>query len=118
MTAWTNTDGGSYWMLGVDGLVRPAADDLAANLGAESTQEFRLQSRFANSVPIAPSAVRVDADTRLLQRPDGSVVAETIYRSVTDDSWKMRYAVNSQAILTARRCQPNQAAPLLISAFK
>lgn len=39
--------------------------------------------------------------------PDGSVVAETIYRSVTDDSWKMRYAVNSQAILTARRLLPD-----------
>ena len=23
--------------------------------------------------------------------PDGSVVAETIYHAVTDDSWKMRY---------------------------
>lgn len=39
--------------------------------------------------------------------PDGSIVAETIYRSVTDDSWKMRYPVNSRAILTARRFLPD-----------
>jgi NADP-dependent 3-hydroxy acid dehydrogenase YdfG len=39
--------------------------------------------------------------------PDGSVVAETIYRSVTDDSWKMRYPVNSHAILALRRILPD-----------
>mgnify|MGYP002137370614 CR=1 FL=1 len=39
--------------------------------------------------------------------PDGSVVAETIYTAVTDDSWKMRYPVNSRAILLARRLLPD-----------
>lgn len=39
--------------------------------------------------------------------PDGAVVAETIYRAVTDDSWKMRYPVNSRAILAARRFLPD-----------
>jgi short-subunit dehydrogenase len=39
--------------------------------------------------------------------PDGRVVAETIYDAVTDDSWKMRYPVNSRAILTARRLLPD-----------
>jgi NADP-dependent 3-hydroxy acid dehydrogenase YdfG len=39
--------------------------------------------------------------------PHGSVVAETIYRSVTDDSWKMRYPVNSHAILALRRILPD-----------
>ncbi len=73
--AWSNTDGGSYRLLGPGGRVVPAADDLAARTGVDSTQEFRLQSRFANSLPVAPSAVAVDADSRLLQRPDGSVVA-------------------------------------------
>jgi short-subunit dehydrogenase len=34
-------------------------------------------------------------------------VAETIYRSVTDDSWTMRYPVNSRVILTARRLLPD-----------
>ena len=74
-STWTNTDGGSYRVLGPGGLVAPAPDDLAARRGDESTQEFRLESRFANSLPIAPSAVQVDSDARLLQRPDGSIVA-------------------------------------------
>lgn len=39
--------------------------------------------------------------------PDGSVVAETIYQAVTDDSWKMRYPVNSRLILLARRLLPD-----------
>ncbi|MEP7075212.1 MAG: SDR family oxidoreductase [Acidobacteriota bacterium] len=39
--------------------------------------------------------------------PDGSVVAQTIYDAVTDNSWKMRYPVNSRAILTARRLLPD-----------
>jgi short-subunit dehydrogenase len=39
--------------------------------------------------------------------PDGRVVAETIYRAATDDSWKMRYPVNSRAILAARRLLPD-----------
>ncbi len=39
--------------------------------------------------------------------PDGLVVAETIYTAVTDDSWKMRYPVNSKLILTARRLLPD-----------
>jgi short-subunit dehydrogenase len=39
--------------------------------------------------------------------PDGRVVADTIYQAVTDDSWKMRYPVNSRAILTARRLLPD-----------
>ena len=39
--------------------------------------------------------------------PDGLVVAQTIYDAVTDDSWKMRYPVNSRLILTARRLLPD-----------
>lgn len=39
--------------------------------------------------------------------PDGSVVAQVIYESVSDDSWKMRYPVNSRAILIARRLLPD-----------
>jgi NAD(P)-dependent dehydrogenase (short-subunit alcohol dehydrogenase family) len=41
--------------------------------------------------------------------PDGSVVAQTIYEAVTDDSWKMRYPVNSKAILAARKLLPDAA---------
>lgn len=39
--------------------------------------------------------------------PDGSVVAEVIYQSVNDESWRMRYPVNSRLILTARRLLPD-----------
>jgi len=39
--------------------------------------------------------------------PDGRIVAEAIYDAATDDSWKMRYPVNSQAILVARRLLPD-----------
>jgi short-subunit dehydrogenase len=39
--------------------------------------------------------------------PDGRIVAETIYDAATDDSWKMRYPVNSRAILAARRLLPD-----------
>lgn len=39
--------------------------------------------------------------------PDGTVVADTIYRAVTDGSWKLRYPVNSRMILAARRFLPD-----------
>ncbi len=39
--------------------------------------------------------------------PDGSIVAEVIYEAVTDDSWKMRYPVNSRLVLAARRFLPD-----------
>lgn len=39
--------------------------------------------------------------------PDGSVVAQVIYDAVTDESWKMRYPVNSRGILMLRRFLPD-----------
>jgi len=39
--------------------------------------------------------------------PSGVVVAETIYLAATDDSSKLRYQVNSRAILLARRLMPD-----------
>ncbi len=39
--------------------------------------------------------------------PDGTVVAEVIYKAVTDDSWKMRYSVNTKGILAARKFLPD-----------
>ena len=38
---------------------------------------------------------------------DGTVVAETIYTAVSDESWKMRYPVNSRLVLTVRRLLPD-----------
>src|SRR5690606_26485474 len=114
---WTNTDGGSYWMLGADGRVRPAADDLAANLGVESTQEFRLQSRFANSVPIAPSAIQGDADTRLLQRPDGSVVApDALGRGASYRVTSRQVPVTSRQLATVDAPIPESVADRYVAA--
>jgi NAD(P)-dependent dehydrogenase (short-subunit alcohol dehydrogenase family) len=39
--------------------------------------------------------------------PSAIVVAETIYQAATDDSSKLRYQVNSRAILLARRLMPD-----------
>ena len=39
--------------------------------------------------------------------PDGSLVAQVIFDSVSDDSWKMRYPVNSRLVLTARKLLPD-----------
>jgi NADP-dependent 3-hydroxy acid dehydrogenase YdfG len=39
--------------------------------------------------------------------PDGSIVAQAIYDAVTDDSWKMRYQVNSRGVLLLRRFLPD-----------
>jgi short-subunit dehydrogenase len=39
--------------------------------------------------------------------PGGSVVAETIYKAVTDGSKKMRYPVNSKMVRTARKLLPD-----------
>lgn len=39
--------------------------------------------------------------------PDGSVVAQTIYNAVTDDSKKMRYSVNTRGLLEARKFLPD-----------
>lgn len=41
--------------------------------------------------------------------PDGSIVAETIYRAVTDGSKKLRYGVNTKGILALRRLVPERA---------
>jgi NAD(P)-dependent dehydrogenase (short-subunit alcohol dehydrogenase family) len=39
--------------------------------------------------------------------PDGYIVAKAIYAAVTDDTWRLRYAVNSRGILLARRLLPD-----------
>ena len=39
--------------------------------------------------------------------PGGEVVAETIYRAVTDGSWKMRYPINTKGMLLLRRFLPD-----------
>jgi NADP-dependent 3-hydroxy acid dehydrogenase YdfG len=41
------------------------------------------------------------------EAPDGSVVAQTIYDAVTDDSKRLRYSVNTKGILAARKVLPD-----------
>ena len=41
------------------------------------------------------------------EAPDGSIVAQTIYQAVTDNSKKLRYPVNTKGMLTARRFLPD-----------
>jgi len=72
-TKWSRSDGGTVRPL-FGGLVTLPADDVAGSNGRPSTQTFRLQGGFANSMPVAPSAVSVDAADRLFQLADGSLV--------------------------------------------
>lgn len=39
--------------------------------------------------------------------PDGKIVAETIYKAVTDGTWKLRYPVNTKGMLFLRRFLPD-----------
>jgi phenolic acid decarboxylase len=41
--------------------------------------------------------------------PDGEIVAEAIYRAVTDDSKRFRYGVNTKGIFVLRRLLPEAA---------
>jgi short-subunit dehydrogenase len=41
------------------------------------------------------------------EAPDGSVVAQTIYDAVTDDSKRLRYSVNTKGLLFVRRVLPD-----------
>lgn len=74
-TTWTNSDLDTYRHLGPDGVLTPPPDDLAAVGGRPSTQEFRLESRYASALPLAPSAVHVDSSDELVELSDGSLVA-------------------------------------------
>lgn len=39
--------------------------------------------------------------------PDGEIVAQAIYQAVTDNSWKLRYPVNTKGLLILRRFLPD-----------
>ena len=39
--------------------------------------------------------------------PDAKIVAETIYKAVTDGTWKLRYPVNTKGLLFLRRILPD-----------
>ncbi len=63
-------------------------------------QNLTVYDQFIEKV--MPNIQKAGADA-----PDGSVVAEVIYKSVTDDSWKLRYDVNTKGMLTARKILPD-----------
>ncbi len=73
-STWSRSDGGTARPV-IDGQVGVSADDVGAAVGNPSTQEFRLMSRFANSLPVAPSVESVQAEARLYSRPDGTLLA-------------------------------------------
>lgn len=73
-STWSRSDGGTARPV-IDGQVGVSADDVGAAVGNPSTQEFRLMSRFANALPVAPSVESVQAEARLYSRPDGTLLA-------------------------------------------
>lgn len=72
-STWSRTDEGQGSILS-GGVVEPDPDDLAAELGEASRQEFRIEVGVATAVPTAPSALQVDSAQVLAQRPDGTLV--------------------------------------------
>lgn len=74
-SAWTRSDAGAYRDVAEDGVITAAPDDLAATAGVPSTQQFHIQGRYTSAVPVAASAELVRTSARLLQLPDGSLVA-------------------------------------------
>lgn len=71
---WTRTDD-TLVPLGPGGTVDAPPEDLAAGGPDRISQTFHLRTPFAQSLPAAPSAVRVEAPGPIAQREDGSLVA-------------------------------------------
>ena len=61
-----------------------------------------------SDVPALLEKARANMKQAVEQAPDGSVVAQTIYDAVTDDSTKLRYTVNTKGILAARKLLPDR----------
>lgn len=72
--AWTRSYAREGNLL-TDGRITPSADDIAAQRGNETTQEFRLQSGFATVMPAAASPIRVSSANEVAQRADGTLVS-------------------------------------------
>ncbi len=54
------------------------------------------------------SRVQETMDKGGREAPDGEIVAQTIYKAVTDGSKKLRYGVNTKGILLMRRLLPDR----------
>lgn len=73
---WSRSAGRSGRLLGDDGTVVPSPEDLAGNNGQPIETEVRIEAGYATALPVAPSAVEVEAEGhQLAQRTDGTVVA-------------------------------------------
>ena len=92
-TAWSRSYPRSGRMID-DGTITPAADDLAAINGIETTQEFKLSGGFATVLPTAPSAVRITSAAELAQRTDGTIV--TAYQAMGEGT---TYTVTSRQMV-------------------
>ena len=71
-SAWSRSRAGVS--LVVDGDVVADPSDLGATTGATLRQRVRIESRYAEVLPAAPSPVSVSSDQRLVQYADGSLV--------------------------------------------
>ncbi|MEI2637407.1 MAG: transglutaminaseTgpA domain-containing protein [Microthrixaceae bacterium] len=82
-----------------DGRLQPAADDIAATQGIETTQEFRLLGGFATVMPSAATPVEVTSASEVAQRIDGTLVS--VYQALGSGT---TYTVKSaQMELSAER---------------
>ncbi|MFV0318602.1 MAG: transglutaminaseTgpA domain-containing protein [Microthrixaceae bacterium] len=71
---WTRSTGRDGRPL-TDGTVTPPREDLAGMTGETLETEVRIETGYATALPVAPTAVSVEAPgSRLAQRSDGSIV--------------------------------------------
>jgi len=94
-SVWSRSNGADGGFL-TDGQVEPAAEDLAAQDGEDSTQEFRIETGFATAVPSAPTPLQVDSDQQLAQRPDATLISP-----VRPLSRNATYTVRSRQVPTS-----------------
>lgn len=73
--SWTRTDD-QLRRIDADGAVVSSPEDVAAEGGVLVRQQFRVEGSFANALPAAPSAIRVDAPSPVVQWPDGDLVVQ------------------------------------------
>ena len=69
---WTRS-GGRSGRLVENGRVVSSPEDIAAQEGETTTQDFRLETVYATALPAAASAVRVETSEEIAQRADGTL---------------------------------------------
>jgi short-subunit dehydrogenase len=79
--------------------------------GPIKTEFYGRSQDVANNDGYAPYAAAADKAMAFMNKagvdaPDGEIVADAIYRSVTDGSNKLRYGVNTKGIFVLRRWLP------------